>query len=167
MYMPANGIQELLLHNGITIENNCITFYDEYPQKQHIPTERLVIKDLPAFIPHSCVADFLKKFRQLTSTTNISFSRDRVNRDTPSEYINGESHLYVHSPVTPPCQRTRTLRGGRFDYGTTRKTIIVVDVPNMDTKQMKLIDVLRTRLMHQQLHLEQTHTHSQTIICAK
>ena len=34
VYMPANGIRELLLNNGITLENSFITFYNEYPQNQ-------------------------------------------------------------------------------------------------------------------------------------
>ena len=90
LYVRSNRTREALLINGLQINNDTIKVYDTNPLSDK-PSERVVIKDLPANLPSDMILTFLKdQHPHITLRSKVIYAKERITREKMSPFINGD-----------------------------------------------------------------------------
>ena len=108
LYVKSYEARVFILTNGLIINNHYINLFDEnpYTHRSGGQSEKIIFKGLPLEHENDHISDFLKKFPQIETRSNIIYAKEKdVANDIFSPYYNGERYVFVNANFTPPLPK--------------------------------------------------------------
>lgn len=107
--------QDLFNVDSFELDNTNISLHKAYPVMRYLPNERVVIKDLPFWVPNEEITNFLKDQPGITIKSSVQYAylRDTDNKLTP--FLSGDRFVYIRGNISQALPDKIIL-----DYNTCR-----------------------------------------------
>ena len=112
IHIKTSVARDKLLLKGFIFRENLILLHASDPfAAQHIPSEKITIRDVPFHCSDAHVMKYLRSQSQLKLRSNIIAGKIRNNNNELTDFLNGDRYVYVEQRFSPVLEQEVMIDG--------------------------------------------------------